>query len=78
MHIESQNHRIISVGRDSFKGHLVQLPYNEQGHLQLHHAAQSPIQPDPECSQGQDIHHQSGQPVPVSHDPYCKKSLPYT
>lgn len=27
------------------KGHLVQLPHNEEGHLQLEQGAQSPIQP---------------------------------
>ena len=32
--IESYNHRIIRVGR-TIKGHPVQLPCNEQGHLQL-------------------------------------------
>ena len=36
----------------TFKGHLVQLPCNEQGHLQLDQIAQSPIQPDTECLQG--------------------------
>ena len=28
-----------------FKGHLVQLSHNEQGHVQLHQAAQGLIQP---------------------------------
>ena len=37
----------------TFKGHLVQLPCSEQGHLQLHQVAQSPIQADLECLQGQ-------------------------
>ena len=31
------------------KGHLVQLPCNEQGHLQLHQVAQNPVQPDLVC-----------------------------
>ena len=44
-----------------FKSHLVQLPCNEQGPLQLDQAAQSPLQPDPECLQGQGIHHVSEQ-----------------
>jgi len=39
------------------KGHLVQLPCNEQGHLQLHQIAQSLIQADLEHLQGQGIHH---------------------
>jgi len=30
----------------TFKGHLVQPPCNEQGHLPLDQVAQSPIQPD--------------------------------
>ena len=45
----------------TFKGHLVQAPCNEQGHLQLDQAAQSPVQPDPGCLQGWGIYHCSGQ-----------------
>jgi len=39
----SQYHRIIESSEleEIFKGHLVQLPFNEQGHLQLDHIAQS-------------------------------------
>ena len=33
----------------TLKGHLVQLPCNEQEHLQLDQGAQSPVQPDLEC-----------------------------
>jgi len=33
----------------TFKGHLVQLPCNELGHLQLDQGAQSPVQSDLEC-----------------------------
>ena len=62
----------------TFKGHLVQLPYNEQGHLQLDQDAQSLVHPDLECLQGWGIHHLSEQPVPVPHHAYCKKYLPYT
>jgi len=36
---------------ETLKGHLVQLPCIEQGHLQLHQVAQRPIQPDLECLQ---------------------------
>ena len=36
----------------TLKGHLVQLPCSEQGHLQLHQAAQSPVQPDLQCLKG--------------------------
>jgi len=43
----------------TLKGHLVQLPCNEQGHLQPHQGAQSPIHPDLERLQGWGIHHLS-------------------
>jgi len=33
----------------TFKGHLVQHPCNEKGHLQLDQVAQSPVQPALEC-----------------------------
>ena len=56
-----------------FKGHLAKLPCDEQEHLQLDQVAQSPVQPDLECLQGWEIHHLSGQPVPVPHHSYCKK-----
>lgn len=36
-------------------------PCNEQGHLQLHQVAQSPIGPDTECLQGRSNHPFSGQ-----------------
>ena len=36
----------------TLKGHLVQLPCNEEGNLQLHQGAQSPIQPVLVCLQG--------------------------
>ena len=41
-------HRIVESFEleGTLKGHLVQLPCNEQGHLQLHQSAQRPIQPD--------------------------------
>ena len=47
-------HRIIELFEfeGTLKGHLVQLPCTEQGHLQLDQVAQSPIQPDLECLQG--------------------------
>lgn len=59
------------------KGHLVQLPCNKQGQLQLGHVAQSPIQSDLECLHGQIIQHLSGQHVPLPHHPYGRKLLPY-
>jgi len=51
---ESENHRIIEwfVLEGSFKSHLVQLPFKEQGHLHLDQVAQSPVQSDSECFQG--------------------------
>lgn len=52
----------------TFKGHLVQLPCTEQGHLQLDQVAQSPVYADLECLQGQSSHHLSRQPVPVLHN----------
>ena len=62
---------------ETFKGHLVKLHFSEQGHLQLDQASQRRIQPDLECLQGWDFYLSPGQPVPVSHNPYCKKLLPY-
>ena len=61
----------------TLKGHPVHLPCNEQEHLQLDQGAQSPLEPDFECLQGQSIHHLSGQHVPVPHHTYCKKFLSY-
>ena len=51
---------------------MVQLPFDEQGHLELDQFAKSPIQPDAEHLQW-GIPHLSGQPVPVPHHRYCKK-----
>ena len=70
-------HRIIEWFEleGTLKGHLVQLPCNEQEHLKLHQGAQNPIQPDPEFLQGWGTHHLRGQPVPAPHHPYCKKNL---
>ena len=70
---ESSNRIIEYFGSEgTFRAHLAQLPYNEQGHLQLDQVAQSPIQPDLECCQGWGIYHLSGQSVPVFHHPRCK------
>jgi len=75
----SWNHRIIEQLRfkGTFKGHLIETPCNEQGHLQLDHVAQSPIQPGLECFQGWGIYHHSRQPVPGFHHPNGKEFLPY-
>ena len=53
---KSQNHFELE---GTFKGHLVQLPWNKKGHLQLDQVAQSPVQPELECLQVQDFHHSS-------------------
>ena len=73
------NHRIIELLEleETFKGHLVQLPCNEQGHPQLDQVAQGLIQPPPESLQGQGIHYLAGQPVPVSHHPHCRRLFLY-
>jgi len=51
----------------TFKGHLVQLPCNEQGYLQIDQIAQSLIQPDLECLEGLGSHQLSSQHVPMPH-----------
>ena len=61
----------------TFKGHLVQLPCNEQEHAQLDQVAQGLIQPLLESLQGRGIHHLSEQPVPLSHHTHCKRLFPY-
>ena len=72
-HHRTWNHRITEwVGLEgSFKSHLVQPSYRDQGHLQPDQLAQSPIQPGLEYSQGGGSHSFSGQPVPVFHCPHC-------
>jgi len=67
---------VISFKLD-FKGHLVQLPCDEQGHLRLDQVSQSPVHPGLECLQEGGIYHLSGQPVPLPHHPYCKRLFPY-
>ena len=74
-YIEPQNH-LSWKGHLKVKGHLVQLPCNEQRHLQLDQVAQSLIQPDLECLQGRVIHHVSGQLVQVPHHSYYKNIFP--
>lgn len=60
----------------TFKGHLVEDPYNKQGHLQPDQVAQRLIQLDSECFQGWVIYHLSGQLVPMPHYPCSKEFLP--
>jgi len=59
----------------TFKGHLVQLPCREQGHLQLDQVAQSPVQPGLECLQGWGTQHLSWQPPAVLHHHHHKKPV---
>jgi len=61
----------------TFKGHLVQPPCSEWGHLPVDQAAQSPIQPDLQCFQGWGIDNLYRQPVPGFHHLHHKKFLPY-
>ena len=74
--MEPNFHRITELSWKGLLGHLDQLPCSE--HPQLDQVTQSVVQTDPECLQGQSIHHLSGQPVPVHHYPYCKILLPHT
>ena len=55
----SYNHRIIQCFglTGTFRGHLVQSPCSEQGHLLLDQVAQSAVQPGLECFQGWGLHY---------------------
>lgn len=59
----------------TFRGHIVQAPCNEQGHLRPDQIVQSPVQPDLGCFQRWGICHFTGQPVPVSHVLNIKNSF---
>ena len=59
------------------EGHLVLLPCNEQGYVQLDEVAQHLIQSHLESLLGRDINHIPGQPVPVPQHPHCKRFFPY-
>jgi len=82
-HTSSLSHRITEsfVLEGTLKGHLVQCPCDEQGHLQLHqvllYPVSGPIQPDTGRLQGWGIHHLSGQSVPVLRYPYHIKPFSY-
>jgi len=67
-HFRLIQHRITEWFRleGTFKGHLVQPPRNEQGHLQLDQVTERPT---PERFQGWDIYHLSGKPVLLFHHP---------
>ena len=75
--IGHESHRILESFEldDTFKGHLVQLPCNEQGHLQQDQSAQSSALPELECLQERGIQNHSGQPTPVPHHPYHKETF---
>ena len=60
-----------------FKGHLTQLPCNEQGQPQSDQVAQSLVQPDLESLQGRGINCNSGQSVPVPHHLHCRRLILY-
>ena len=56
----------------TLKGHLVQLPCSEQGHVQLEQVAQSSVQ-----NVSRENHYIYGKHVSVFHCTYCKKILLY-
>lgn len=62
--------------KEIFEGHLVQLPCNGLGHVQLDQVVQSLVQTRLECLWGWGINRLSAQPVPVPQNPYCKTLLP--
>lgn len=70
-----ENPRLVLVGRH-LKDQL-QLPAMGHGDLPLDQVAQDPIQPVLQNFQGWDIHHFSGQHVPVPQHPHNKEFLPY-
>jgi len=70
---ESQNHRMVGVGRD-LCGSSSPTPLLKQGHLQQ--AAQDPVQVGLEYLQRRRIHNFSGRPVPVFHHPQSEEVLP--
>ena len=70
-----KDHRIIEFLEleGSFNGHLVQIPCSEQVNAQLDQDDHGLIQACLESLQGRSINHISGQPVPVPHQPHCKR-----
>lgn len=69
-----QNHRMLWGGRD-IKDDLVTTLCHEQGHLPLSQIAQGSIQPGLGTLPRWDIHHVSGQPVPVFYQSHSKEYL---
>jgi len=68
--LESQNCRILTVGRDLWRP-------SSPTPCQLYQVAQSLIQPYLESLQGWDINHISGQSVSLPHHAHCKRFFPY-
>ena len=71
---ESQNHRMVGVGRD-LCGSSSTTPLPKQGHL--HQAAQDLVQAGLEYLQRRRLHNSPGQPVPVLCHPHSKEVLPH-
>ena len=71
---ESQNHRIVGVGRD-LCGSSSPTPLPKQGHLQQ--AAQELIQAGLEYLQRRRLHNLPGQPVPLLRHPQREEVLPH-
>jgi len=73
-HAESQNHRMVGVGRD-LCGSSHPTPLPKQGHLQQ--ATQDLVQAGLEYLQRRRIHSLPGQPVPVLRHPQREEVLPH-
>ena len=71
---ESQNHRIVGVGRD-LCGSSSSTLLPKQGHLQQ--AAQDHVQAGLEYLQRRRLHSLPGQPVPVLRHPQSEEILPH-
>ena len=71
---ESQNHRIVGVGRD-LCGSSSPTPLPKQGHLQQ--AAQDLVQAGLEYLQRSRLHNLPGQPVPALRHPQREEVLPH-
>ena len=71
---ESQNHRMVGVGRD-LCGSSSPNPLPKQGHLQQ--AAQGLVQPGLEYLQRRRLHNLPGQSVPVLRHPQREEVLPH-
>ena len=71
---ESQNHRMVGVGRD-LCGSSSPILLPKQGHIQQ--AAQELVQAGPEYLQRRRLHNLPGQPVTVLHHPQRKEVLPH-